>query len=214
MCGNDVWRCGLMSVVKGITKLAVLAGLLVGLIGCSQSFFRADIKDYAAQNPALKLEQFFEGRSYAYGIFEDRFGNLKRQFRVRIDGTVSADGLRLDERFIYDDGEMSRRVWTIENKGEDEDGLIRYEGRAQDVEGQATGRIAGNVLAWSYDIVLSLSGQEVKVRFDDFIYQLDDDIALNRAFVSKWGVEIGSVTLVFLRGDTAAKMPEMNLMQW
>ena len=78
----------------------------------------------------------------------------------------------------------------------------------------ASGQIAGNVLSWSYDIVLSMSGQRLQVRFDDFIYQLDQDIAINRAFVSKWGVEIGSVTLVFLRGETAAQMPEMNLTKW
>ena len=59
-----------------------------------------------------------------------------------------------------------------------------------------------------------MSGQQLEVRFDDFIYQLDQDIAINRAFVSKWGVEIGSVTLVFLRGQTAALMPEMNLAKW
>ena len=203
-----------MRVFKFTAKLVLVALFMIGLIGCSGSFFKADMKDYAANTPVLKLEQFFEGRSYAYGIFEDRFGNLKRQFRVRIDGTNDADGLRLDEQFIYDDGETARRVWTIQNKGADADGLIRYEGRADDIDGQATGRIAGNVLSWSYDIVLSLSGQDVKVRFDDFIYQLDEDIALNRAFVSKWGVEIGSVTLVFLRGETATKMPEMNLAQW
>ena len=90
----------------------------------------------------------------------------------------------------------------------------RYQGRAEDIDGVATGQIAGNVLSWSYDIVLSMSGQQLQVRFDDFIYQLDQDIAINRAFVSKWGVEIGSVTLVFLRGQTAAQMPEMNLAEW
>ena len=204
----------MMNVFKKITKLVVLGLFLAGLVGCSQALFKADIKDYAANTPPLKLEQFFEGRSYAYGIFEDRFGNLKRQFRVRIDGRVDADSLILDERFIYEDGETARRVWTIQNRGVDETGLMRYQGQADDIDGVATGQIAGNVLSWSYDIVLSLSGQNLKVRFDDFIYQLDEDIAINRAYVSKWGVEIGQVTLVFLRGEIAAQMPEMNLQQW
>ena len=203
-----------MKVFKMIIRLAMAGLFLAVLVGCSSSLFKADMKDYAANTPPLKLEQFFAGRSYAYGIFEDRFGNLKRQFRVRIDGTVSADGLTLDERFIYDDGERATRVWSIQNKGADESGFIRYEGQAADIDGAATGQIAGNVLSWSYDIVLSMSGQNLKVRFDDFIYQLDEDIAINRAFVSKWGVEIGSVTLVFLRGELAAKMPEMNLQSW
>ena len=204
----------MMNVFKKIIKLVVLGLFLAGLVGCSQALFKADIKDYAANTPPLKLEQFFEGRSYAYGIFEDRFGNLKRQFRVRIDGRVDADSLILDERFIYEDGETARRVWTIQNRGVDETGLMRYQGQADDIDGVATGQIAGNVLSWSYDIVLSLSGQNLKVRFDDFIYQLDEDIAINRAYVSKWGVEIGQVTLVFLRGEIAAQMPEMNLQQW
>ena len=204
----------MMNVFKKITKLVVLGLFLAGLVGCSQALFKADIKDYAANTPPLKLEQFFEGRSYAYGIFEDRFGNLKRQFRVHIDGRVDADSLILDERFIYEDGETARRVWTIQNRGVDETGLMRYQGQADDIDGVATGQIAGNVLSWSYDIVLSLSGQNLKVRFDDFIYQLDEDIAINRAYVSKWGVEIGQVTLVFLRGEIAAQMPEMNLQQW
>ena len=203
-----------MMALKFIVKLFIVGAVLIGLTSCTQWFFKADIADYADNRPALKLEEFFDGRSYAYGIFEDRFGNLKRQFRVQIDGRTDSGRLTLDEQFIYDDGETARRVWTIDNLGPDQTGLIRYQGRAEDIDGEATGQIAGNVLSWSYDIVLSMSGQQLKVRFDDFIYQIDKDIAINRAFVSKWGVEIGSVTLVFLRGQTAAQMPEMNLAKW
>ena len=203
-----------MKVFKVLVRLILLGSLAVGLTSCAQWLLRADMSDYANQRPVLKLEEFFDGKSYAYGIFEDRFGNLKRQFRVQIDGRIDLGRLILDEQFIYDDGETARRVWTIDNLGPDESGLTRYQGRADDVDGTATGQVSGNVLSWSYDIVLSMSGQQLQVRFDDFIYQLDQDIAINRAFVSKWGVEIGSVTLVFLRGQTAELMPEMNLAKW
>ena len=200
-----------MMVLKFTMRLIIVGAVLAGLTSCTQWLFKADMADYADNRPALKLEEFFDGRSYAYGIFEDRFGNLKRQFRVQIDGRTDAGLLTLDEQFIYDDGETARRVWTIDNLGPDGSGFIRYQGRAEDIDGVATGQIAGNVLSWSYDIVLSMSGQQLQVRFDDFIYQLDQDIAINRAFVSKWGVKIGSVTLVFLRGKTAASMPKLNL---
>ena len=198
-------------VLKFTMRLIIVGAVLAGLTSCTQWLFKPDMADYADNRPALKLEEFFDGRSYAYGIFEDRFGNLKRQFRVQIDGRTDAGLLTLDEQFIYDDGETARRVWTIDNLGPDGSGFIRYQGRAEDIDGVATGQIAGNVLSWSYDIVLSMSGQQLQVRFDDFIYQLDQDIAINRAFVSKWGVKIGSVTLVFLRGKTAASMPKLNL---
>ena len=203
-----------MMTLKFIVKLFIVGAALIALTSCTQWFFKKDIADYADNRPALKLEEFFDGKSYAYGIFEDRFGNLKRQFRVQIDGRTDSGRLTLDEQFIYDDGETARRVWTIDNLGPDRTGLIRYQGRAEDIDGKATGQIAGNVLSWSYDIVLSISGQQLKVRFDDFVYQIDKNIAINRAFVSKWGVNIGSVTLVFLRGQTAAQMPEMNLAEW
>ena len=52
-----------MNVFKKILKLAVLGLFLAGLVGCSQALFKADIKDYAANKPALNLEKFFEGRS-------------------------------------------------------------------------------------------------------------------------------------------------------
>ena len=203
-----------MIALKFMLRLLIAGVVLVGLTSCTQWFFKANMADYSNNRPALKLEEFFDGRSYAYGIFEDRFGNLKRQFRVQINGQRDGGRLTLDEQFIYDDGETARRVWRIDNLGPDGLGLFRYQGRAEDIDGVATGQIAGNVLSWSYDIVLSMSGQQLQVRFDDFIYQLDQDIAINRAFVSKWGVEIGSVTLVFLRGQTAAQMPEMNLAKW
>ena len=203
-----------MMALKFMIRFLFVGAVIISLTSCTQWFFRADMTDYADNRPALKLEEFFDGRSYAYGIFEDRFGNLKRQFRVQIDGQTDGGRLTLDEQFIYDDGETARRVWRIDNLGPDGLGLFRYQGRAEDIDGVATGQIAGNVLSWSYDIVLSMSGQQLQVRFDDFIYQLDQDIAINRAFVSKWGVEIGSVTLVFLRGQTAAQMPEMNLAKW
>ena len=75
-----------MMALKFIVKLFIVGAVLIGLTSCTRWFFKADIGDFADNRPALKLEDFFDGRSYAYGIFEDRFGNLKRQFRVQIDG--------------------------------------------------------------------------------------------------------------------------------
>ena len=141
-------------------------------------------------------------KTIAYGIFEDRFGQLKRQFRVHIDGRTEQGKLILDEQFLYDDGEQAQRIWTITST-QTKDGFIRYEGSADDVTGTATGKAAGNVLSWSYDIELAIGDNDIEVRFDDFIYQMSNNLAINRAHVTKWGVELGTVTLVFLRGKLA-----------
>jgi len=39
-------------------------------------------------------------------------------------------------------------------------------------------------------------------------------VAINRAYISKYGFEIGSVTLAFLRGAAAQSMLPLNLERW
>ncbi len=53
---------------------------IFSLSACS----KIDMKQFENNTPKLDLFSFFEGETIAYGIFEDRFGNLKRQFRVNI----------------------------------------------------------------------------------------------------------------------------------
>ena len=189
-----------------------LSALLLVVIGAVAVLPRSDIATHAERRPAFDLTEFFEGSTVAYGIFEDRFGNFRRQFRVEIEASQFGNMLTLDERFLYADGEQDRRIWKIEKQ--QTDGAWHYIGRAGDITGQATGRIAGNAMSWQYDIVLTLSGIEMQVSFDDFIYQIDDDIAINRAYVSKWGLDIGSVTLVFLKDELAAEKLPLNLKNW
>ena len=173
---------------------------------------RSDISVHAERRPAFDLTTFFDGKTVAYGIFEDSFGNLRRQFRVEIDAKSEGKVLTLDERFLYADGEQDRRIWRIEKNIIE--GEAVYTGRAEDITGTATGRIVGNTMSWRYEITLELSGMEVEVRFDDFIYQIDKDMAINRAYVSKWGLEIGSVTLVFLKDGLAAQKLPLDLKSW
>lgn len=188
--------------------------LVTGVIGAVSACARKDVSALADRGPELVLEEFFVGDSVAYGIFEDRFGNLQRQFRVNLKGTLDGNKLTLAEEFLYDDGERAARTWVIENLGQSKNGEINYSGSASDVTGTASGRIAGNGLNWRYDVVLEMSGREIEVHFDDWIYRQDDDVAINRAYISKYGIEIGSVSIVFLRGDAAAAVGPLDLEKW
>jgi hypothetical protein len=191
-------------------KICLTTILFISLLtGC----FQTNMKQFENNTPKLNLFSFFEGDTIAYGIFEDRFGNLKRQFRVNIKGSVDKEQLTLDEEFLYDDGEQAKRIWKIKKIIDDKKNIV-YSGQADDVEGNASGSISGNALNWSYDIFLNIKGSNVKVHFNDWIYQQSDEIAINRAYVSKFGVNIGSVTLVFLRGKTATSIGPLNLKNW
>ena len=119
-------------------KLSSYLTLFIILLftGCSQT----DMKEFQNNTPKLDLFEFFAGETIAYGIFEDRFGNLKRQFRVNINGKIDNQILTLDEDFLYDDGEQAKRIWKIEKKIDNNQKII-YEGQADDVEGKASGSI-------------------------------------------------------------------------
>ena len=170
------------------------------------------MKQFENTKPKFDLFNFFKGDTIAYGIFEDRFGKLRRQFRVNITGTIDNDTLKLDEKFLYDDGEKSSRIWKI--KKISDKNSTKFVGSAEDVEGFAVGQSVGNTLNWSYDIYLKIKGKNLKVKFNDWIYQQDKNVAINRAYVSKFGIEIGSVTLVFLRGNTSKSIGPLNLNYW
>ena len=71
------------------------------------------ISDVSQSTPKLVLEKYFLGKTYASGIFEDRFGTVRRQFTVDIEGTFDQNVLYLVEDFVFNDGERETREWII-----------------------------------------------------------------------------------------------------
>ncbi len=160
------------------------------LAGCSSM----KPENFAGREPKLVLEAYFLGRSKAWGIFEDRFGNLRRQFTVDIVGSMEGETLVLEEDFLFDDGEVDRRVWRITRTGEHS-----YSGTAGDVIGTAEGAVFGNALNWNYRVNLKVGERTTVVRFNDWMFQQDEDVMINRAIVTKFGLRVGEVTIFFRR---------------
>lgn len=148
--------------------------------------------DFQGRSPELKIEEYFLGRTYASGIFQDRFGTLRREFTVEIEGSVQGELLTLNEDFCYADGERARRVWTIARTGPG-----YYLGTADDVVGTAEGEAVGNALHWRYRLQLPIGGKTWEVGFDDWMFLQPGRVLINRATISKWGLELGEVTLFF-----------------
>ena len=158
------------------------------LVGCASQ----DIAKYAGERPVLELDQFFNGKVVAHGIFQDRSGQVVRRFTVDMDGRWEGNQGVLDERFTYSDGKTERRIWRLTKSA---DG--RYSGTADDVVGVASGRTAGNAFQWAYTLKLPVDGTVYEVQFDDWMYLVDERVMLNRATMSKFGVRLGEVTLSF-----------------
>jgi hypothetical protein len=156
-------------------------------------------QDFAGREPTLLIEEYFAGQTKAWGLFQDRFGQLRRQFEVDIDGTWDGETLTLVEDFLYDDGETERRVWRIAKRGEHV-----YEGRAEGVIGVAEGLAYGNALNWRYRFALEVGDSTWNVTFDDWLFLQSDGMLINRVEVTKFGVKLGEVTLVFRKSAEPA----------
>jgi len=180
--------------MKALRWFAILLPLLwIG--GCSTM----KPSDYAGSEPRLDLFDYFAGETRAWGVFQGRSGELKRQFTVDIVGVVEGDRLTLTEDFQYADGETQRRVWVIDRLDEH-----RFEGRADDVVGRAEGLAYGQALNWRYTLALPFRGSTIEVQFDDWMFLQPDGVLLNRAKVSKFGFRVGEVILFFSKPGKAS----------
>lgn len=177
--------------------LAILAvgALSVTATGCGGM----KLDDFKGTEPELKLEEYFTGESKAWGIFEDRFGKLRRQFTVDIIGEWDGETLTLTEDFVYSDGETERRIWVIRK-----DGPNSYVGTADGVIGEARGRVEGQALNWAYDFDLKMGDSTIRVHFDDWMWLQPDGVLVNRAIVSKFGLELGRATIFFKQESAVA----------
>jgi hypothetical protein len=173
-------------------RRALLAAAAVGGLGLSGCSSTPVVGDYAADKPSLDLKSYFNGPVRAHGMFSDRAGKVLRRFTVAMDCRWTGEDGVLDELFTYSDGSTERRIWRLKHLGGG-----RYTGRADDVVGEATGATAGNAFQWRYTLKLPVDGRIWEVDFDDWMFLIDERVMLNRATMSKFGIRLGEVQLVF-----------------
>ena len=152
------------------------------------------LEDYKDKKPILKLEEYFNGKTIARGVFEDRFGNIKKSFKVFIDGSWDGKYLILKEDFIYDDGTKDYREWKLTK---DQNNPNHYSGYADGVIGNASGSVSGNAFNWKYGFKLKVGNSTLNVKFDDWMFLQEDGYLINIAKVKKFGITLGRVILFF-----------------
>ena len=148
--------------------------------------------DFKDQKPRLIIEDYLSGNVKAWGILQDRSGKVTRQFSADLNGTWDGKQLILNEKFNWSDGEVQIREWTIDKIDEH-----NYEGTAADVAGKAKGYSYGPSFKFEYVLLVPIKGKEVKITFDDWIFKQDDRIAINRATMTKFGIKVAELTVMF-----------------
>lgn len=174
-------------------KPAILLAAVL-LSGCSQS-----VTDYVNETPKLKLNQFFQGQSRAWGVLHDWRGKQSVRFTAELCGSWQGDNGDLYELFYFSDGRIEQRHWQLKQNA---DGSIS--GSAGDVIGEATGQLAGNSLYWEYTLRVPYDGDTLDVKVKDWLYLVDEQNLLNRSTLHKFGVTVGELTLSIQQQDTSA----------
>ncbi|MFX0546791.1 DUF3833 domain-containing protein [Roseovarius sp. S1116L3] len=173
-------------------RALILTAALLTIAACAG---RPSLEDPALSERKLNLEEFFAGDLVAHGQFQDILGNVSRRFTVEVEGRWDGETLRLVEDFVYEDQSTEQRIWTLRKTGED-----TWQGTAPGVIGTARGRERADMFNWHYTIDLPTGdGETTRVTFDDWMWLLTEDRLLNRAYMERYGIPVGEVTIMFER---------------
>ena len=171
-----------MNRLRGV----IIMGLATLISACSGP----KLEQYQDTQPPLSLEAYFSGPIKAWGLVQDRSGQVTRRFDVTMHGSWQGDTGTLEEKFHYYDGEKDERVWTIQRIANN-----RYEGRAADILAHATGELNGSAMRWAYQMDLTVDGTVYRITFDDWMFMMNDGVLINRSYLKKFGITVGELTL-------------------
>jgi hypothetical protein len=168
--------------------------ILIAILLTSCTGSKMKPTDFKDQKPRLIIEDYLSGNVKAWGILQNRSGKVIRQFSADLNGTWDGEKLILDEEFNWSDGEVQKRQWKINKLDEH-----NYEGVAGDVVGTAKGYSYGPAFKFEYVLLVPVKGKEIKITFDDWIFMQDERVAINRATMTKFGIKIAELTVMFVK---------------
>jgi hypothetical protein len=143
------------------------------------------------------LEEFFVGRTIGKGSFSIPIAGIRRNLTVRTRGRWDGRTLTLVEDFLFADGERDRKTWRFAKLSPD-----RYEGVREDVVGKADIRQVGQVVGlWYTADVRAADGSTTRLGFADTIGYSSSGGVYNIATVTRLGLPIGDVKLMFYRAE-------------
>ena len=145
---------------------------------------------YQGTTPVADIKGYFNGPIKAWGMVQDWRGRVVRRFDVNMVGEWQGDEGTLTEDFTYYDGETQHRVWKITRLP---DGT--YRGTASDIIGSASGATSGSAVRWDYVMDLPVGDTSYRIRFDDWMWVMNDGVLINRSYLKKFGIPVSELTI-------------------
>ena len=173
--------------MNNVIKMALAAMFMFLIYGCS-----TDIKQYKKVEKPFDIKAYFTGPVLAWGMVQNYSGQVTRRFCVEIQGSWQGNEGLLEEKFYFDDGEVTYRNWQLVKLASG-----AYQGTAEDVIGTATGQHSGFAFHWQYTLSVPVEDDVYQLHLDDWMYQLDNDRVFNKTKMIKLGVTVADITLFF-----------------
>jgi hypothetical protein len=167
-------------------KLTAILGVLIMLSSCNNN----SLNYYEGTAPKADIKTYFNGPIKAWGIVQDWRGRVVNRFDIEMVGKWEGDTGTLTEHFTYFDGKKQERVWTIKKLP---DGS--YEGTAGDIIDKAIGNTTGNATRWNYVMDLPVDDTTYRIRFDDWMWLMNDGVMINRSYLKKFGITVSELTI-------------------
>lgn len=170
--------------MKHFIKLTLI-GVAIMFSGCSQP-----LDYYNDTTPKADIKEFFNGHIKGWGIAQDWRGRVVNRFDIDMVGKWDGDNGTLTEHFVYYDGKKQERIWTITKLP---DGT--YVGTAADIIDKAAGRVNGTAAQWHYTMDLPVGDTTYRLKFDDWMWQMNDGVLINRSYLKKFGITVAELSI-------------------
>jgi hypothetical protein len=154
------------------------------------SFGGKTLDFYKGTAPQADIKGYFNGPIKAWGVVQDWRGRVVSRFDIDMVGKWEGDTGTLTENFSYYNGEKQERIWSIQKLS---DGS--YVGKAADILDQATGNVEGNAVRWNYVMDLPVDGTTYRLTFDDWMWQMNDGVVINRSYLKKFGFTVAELSI-------------------
>jgi hypothetical protein len=158
------------------------------IFGCSS----IDPKIYSENGPKLDIRNYLNGNLEAQGILQDRSGKVIKSFTVKMTGSWKGNEGKLEEHFIFSDGKKDHRIWNITMIDDH-----NFSAKAHDTVKTAKGEQYGNAMKMDYVLKVPVDDTTYDIRIVDWIYLVDETTAINVSKMTKFGFQVGALTISF-----------------
>lgn len=157
-----------------------------------------EMEDFNDTSPVFIPQEYFNGPMRAYGMVKDRNGRIIRRFTADLVGSWDEEGVGLlKERFVYDDGEIQNRTWTLTPTSEK-----NFIGTAEDIVGEAPMVVNGNTLMIDYTMRIPYGKGTLDIDVRDWMHLQEDGVILNHSKMKKFGITVGELVITIIKDSS------------